>query len=216
MTSICQGPGGIMEADYRQVTTVFTVQPSFHHRHSTNLISWSVTIVGERRSEVLGVTTPSPTMVTLHDTRFVQCRWWNDGWTVNCRHFDDRRPLWYWPLDVSQLRKWKLSFDICVPNEATSLQSIYTHWYSHNFLKLFVCLFCFGMGFFRSFLLSYLASTVVACGAPWLLSRWNSSSQHHRPNQSSRLTCLCTPLTCGRTQSCLADSLSVNLQIPLC
>ena len=24
----------------------------------------------------------SPTMVTLHDTRFVECRWWNDGWTV--------------------------------------------------------------------------------------------------------------------------------------
>ena len=24
----------------------------------------------------------SPTMVTLHNTRFVECRWWNDGWTV--------------------------------------------------------------------------------------------------------------------------------------
>ena len=24
----------------------------------------------------------SATMVTLHDTRFVECRWWNDGWTV--------------------------------------------------------------------------------------------------------------------------------------
>ena len=24
----------------------------------------------------------SPTMVRLHDTRFVECRWWNDGWTV--------------------------------------------------------------------------------------------------------------------------------------
>ena len=24
----------------------------------------------------------SPTMVTLHVTRFVECRWWNDGWTV--------------------------------------------------------------------------------------------------------------------------------------
>ena len=23
-----------------------------------------------------------PTMVTLHDIRFVECRWWNDGWTV--------------------------------------------------------------------------------------------------------------------------------------
>ena len=27
---------GIMEADDCQVTTVFTVQPSFYHRHSTN------------------------------------------------------------------------------------------------------------------------------------------------------------------------------------
>ena len=24
----------------------------------------------------------SPTMVTLHETRFVECRWWNGGWTV--------------------------------------------------------------------------------------------------------------------------------------
>ena len=24
----------------------------------------------------------SPSMVTLHDTGFAQCRWWNDGWTV--------------------------------------------------------------------------------------------------------------------------------------
>ena len=30
---------GIMEADDRQVTTVFTVQPSFHHRRSTNRVS---------------------------------------------------------------------------------------------------------------------------------------------------------------------------------
>ena len=33
-------PGaGIMETVHRQVTTVFTVQPSFHHRHSTNPVS---------------------------------------------------------------------------------------------------------------------------------------------------------------------------------
>ena len=33
-------PGaGIMEADDRQVTTVFTGQPSFHHRHSTKRVS---------------------------------------------------------------------------------------------------------------------------------------------------------------------------------
>ena len=36
-------PGArIMEADDRQVTTVFTVQPPFHHQHSTNRLSWSV------------------------------------------------------------------------------------------------------------------------------------------------------------------------------
>ena len=29
---------GIMEADDRQVTTDFTVQPSFHHQHSTNRV----------------------------------------------------------------------------------------------------------------------------------------------------------------------------------
>ena len=29
-----------------------------------------------------GVIARSPTMVTLHDTKFVECRWWNDGWTA--------------------------------------------------------------------------------------------------------------------------------------
>ena len=28
----------------------------------------------------------SPTILTLRDTRFVECRWWNDGWSVvTCR-----------------------------------------------------------------------------------------------------------------------------------
>ena len=35
-----------------------------------------------RRTTRWDVTARSPTMVTLHDTRFVECRWWNDGWTV--------------------------------------------------------------------------------------------------------------------------------------
>ena len=34
----CPG-AGIIEADDCQVTTVFTVQPSFHHWHSTNRVS---------------------------------------------------------------------------------------------------------------------------------------------------------------------------------
>ena len=37
----------------------------------------------------------SPTMVTLHDNRFVECRWWNDGWTVKTVV---TRPPWYRPL----------------------------------------------------------------------------------------------------------------------
>ena len=35
-----------------------------------------------RRTTRWGVTARSPTMVTLHETRFVECRWWSDGWTV--------------------------------------------------------------------------------------------------------------------------------------
>ena len=77
--ALCSG-AGIMEAGDRQATTVFTVQPSFQHRHSTHRVSRSVAIVGKRRGDE--VTARSLTMVTLHDTRFVECRWWNDGWTV--------------------------------------------------------------------------------------------------------------------------------------
>ena len=84
---------GIMEADDRQVTTVFTVQPSFHHRLSTNPISWSVTIVGEGLGEVW-----------LHVNR----RWQrfmilglssaDGGMTVGLwklSSLDARRPPWY-------------------------------------------------------------------------------------------------------------------------
>ena len=35
-----------------------------------------------QRTTRWGVTARSPTMATLHDTRFVECRWWNDGWTA--------------------------------------------------------------------------------------------------------------------------------------
>ena len=35
-----------------------------------------------RQTTRWGVTARSLTMVTLHDTRFVECRWWNDGWIV--------------------------------------------------------------------------------------------------------------------------------------
>ena len=45
---LARSGAGIMGADDRQVMTVFTIQPSFHHRHSTNWVSWSVTIVSER------------------------------------------------------------------------------------------------------------------------------------------------------------------------
>ena len=43
-----------------------SIMKRYHHRRTTR---W-------------GVTARSATMVTLHDTWFVECRWWNDGWTV--------------------------------------------------------------------------------------------------------------------------------------
>ena len=75
---------GIMEADDRQVTTVLTVQPSFHHLHSTNRVSWSVTIVSERRGEVW-----------LHIRR----RDGNASWYSVCRV-----PVVEWRLDCEDCR----------------------------------------------------------------------------------------------------------------
>ena len=43
-----------------------SIMKRYHHQRTTR---W-------------GVTARSPMMVTLHDTRFVEWRWWNDGWTV--------------------------------------------------------------------------------------------------------------------------------------
>ena len=99
-------PGAvIMEANDRQVMTVLTVQLSFHHRPSTNRVSWNITIVGEQRGEVW-----------LHVRQ-----WWyrfmipglsraNNGMTVGlCKLslLDSRRPPWYWSLGLGCLGiKW--------------------------------------------------------------------------------------------------------------
>ena len=69
-----------MEADDSQVTTFFhsliVIPPSALDKPSI------VKLYHRRRT--CSHTSPrrSPTMVTLRDTRFVECGWWNDGWTV--------------------------------------------------------------------------------------------------------------------------------------
>ena len=47
-----------------------SIMKHYHHRWTTR---W-------------GMTACSPTMATLHYTRFVEYRWWNDGWTVVSLH----------------------------------------------------------------------------------------------------------------------------------
>ena len=77
----CNGwPGaGIMEADDRQLTSFHspTVIPPSALDKSSIMKRYH-----RRRATRWGVTARSPTMVTLHDTQFVECRWWNDSWTV--------------------------------------------------------------------------------------------------------------------------------------
>ena len=84
MSVNCPG-AGIMEAEDRQVTTVFTVQPSFHHRHSTK--PSIIKRYHRRRTCSHTLLRRLPTMVTLDDTRFcrvpmVECRLDCE----NCRH----------------------------------------------------------------------------------------------------------------------------------
>ena len=72
--SVYRSGAGIMEADDRQVTTVFTVQPSFHHRQSTNRVLRSVTIVGER------AVTPHETLPSsANDEVRCDCTFADDG-----------------------------------------------------------------------------------------------------------------------------------------
>ena len=75
-----------------------SIMKRYHHRWTTR---W-------------GVTARSPTMVTLHDTRFVKCQWWNDGWTVKTVVTWRRRPPWYRSLMLDPPSSWT----ICVhPDE---------------------------------------------------------------------------------------------------
>ena len=102
----CIPGAGIIEADDCQVTTVFTVQLSFHNQHSRNRVSWSVTKVGEQRDEVW-----------LHVRR-----WWqrfmilsllsaDGGVTVGLwklSSLDGLRPSWYRPLATPDFQSDKL------------------------------------------------------------------------------------------------------------
>ena len=76
---------GNMEANNCQVPTVFTVWPSFHHRHSTNQVSRNVTIVGERWGEVCDCTFVNDGITSWYSV----CRVPMVGWRLdcdNCRH----------------------------------------------------------------------------------------------------------------------------------
>ena len=76
-------PGAdIMEADDRQLSS----DDSFHSPTvipPSALDKPSIMKHYHRRwTTRWGVTARSPTLVMLHDIRFLECRWWNDGWTV--------------------------------------------------------------------------------------------------------------------------------------
>ena len=79
LCAVCSSGAGVMEADDRQVTTVFTVQPSL-----PSALDKPSIMKRYHRRRTCSHTSPrrSPTMVTLHDTGYVEYRWWNDGWTV--------------------------------------------------------------------------------------------------------------------------------------
>ena len=74
---------GIMDADDRQVR-VFTVQPSFHHRHSTNRISWSVTVVGNVQSHLTSSFADDGNASCYSVCRVPMVEWRLD--CENCRH----------------------------------------------------------------------------------------------------------------------------------
>ena len=65
-----------MEADDRQVVDSF---------HSPTVIPPSALdkpSIKKRYHRRESAVTPHLVVITLHDTRFVECRWWKDGWTV--------------------------------------------------------------------------------------------------------------------------------------
>ena len=70
---------GIMEADDRQVTTVFTVQPS--NTFGTRKTEYHEALPWSANDEVRCDCTFADDGNASY-TRFVECPWWNDGWTV--------------------------------------------------------------------------------------------------------------------------------------
>ena len=86
-----------------------------------------------RRMTRWGVTACSPTMVMLHDTRFVECRWWNDGWTVKTvvtgRSSASMIPLMYGSLSYMwfsmfywhKRNMWFHKFSLTEPNPNVTL-----------------------------------------------------------------------------------------------
>ena len=82
-----------------------------------------------RRTTRWGVTARSPMMVRLHDTRFVACWWWNDGWTV--------KTVVTWWSPVSMIPAPGPEYQPRVENKEESMQqtrrqsctyTLYFHW----------------------------------------------------------------------------------------
>ena len=84
-------------------TTIKWLQFSQSKSHSI-IGTWQTKRYHRWRTTRWGVTVCSPMMVALHDTWFVECQWWNDGWTVKTS-LDGRLPPWYRPL-VLQSQSW--------------------------------------------------------------------------------------------------------------
>ena len=51
-----------------------------------------------QRTTMWGMTACLPTMVTLHDTQFVECRWWMTVGLWKLLSLDGRQPSWYQTL----------------------------------------------------------------------------------------------------------------------
>ena len=95
----------IMEADDRQVTTNFTVQPSFHHRHLTNCVSWSINIVGERAVTPHLVVRRWRQCFMILGLSSADCGMTVGLWKLSS--LDSRRPPWYRHLEMVQgLKFW--------------------------------------------------------------------------------------------------------------
>ena len=113
-----------MEADDRQVTTAFTVQPLFHHRYSTNWVS-SSSANDKVRCGCTFAEDGNASWYSVFRVPIVE-------WRLDCRHLTVVGPPWYRPQVTEKFLDGRVPTDTWNATQKEIPVLEFSYWQQHN------------------------------------------------------------------------------------